>query len=55
MQYFSENIAKSLLGESVISAMAIKQQNLFVSVMLKWFKDRFEHRLQFMGSLPWKA
>jgi len=35
--------------------MAIKQQNLFVPIMLKWSKDRFEHGLQFMGSLTWKA
>jgi len=53
--YFSKNLAKSLLGEIAFCAMVLKDQNLFVPGVLKWSKDRYVRRLQFMCSLIWKA
>jgi hypothetical protein len=35
--------------------VVIKQQNLFLPVMLKWTKNRLVHSLLLIGSLTWKA
>jgi hypothetical protein len=38
-----------------LCTVVIQQNNLLITVTLKWSKDRFFHRLQFTGSLTWKA
>jgi hypothetical protein len=51
---FGETLSKSLPVESArCPSVFTKQQNLFIPVMLKWSKDRFVHRLQFMCILTW--
>ena len=52
---FSENLAKSLLGDRAVCVMTTKQQKLFVPVMPEWSKDRSVHTLQLMGNMTRKA
>jgi len=47
--------ALSHASVKILPNLCLLWQNVFVQVMLKWSKDRFVHRLHFMGSLTWKA
>jgi len=54
LSHASVKILSNLCLVGVNLCCGIKQQNLFIPIMIKWYKHRFFYRLHFTGSLTSK-